>query len=118
MERLTFKLGSSYGLEDKASSSVGLFTDYDGFFAYYKAVNALGKYEDVGLYPEEVEQLQKENTELKANQPIRCGECKYFATEKSTGINWCRLSKGLDGALTADMYCCRAEEKEVEQYGK
>ena len=57
MDRLTFRLGESnpsYGLEDKASSKPGLFTDYDGFFAHLKAVHRLGQYEDTGLTPEEI----------------------------------------------------------------
>ena len=65
MERLTFKLGNSYGLEDKASSKVGLFTDYDGFYAYLVSTNRLGAYEDTGLTPEEITSIQKENEELK-----------------------------------------------------
>ena len=72
MERLTFKLGNSYGLEDKASSKVGLFTDYDGFYAYLVSTNRLGAYEDTGLTPEEIEQnkeyiqiLEKENKLIK-----------------------------------------------------
>lgn len=106
MERLTFKLGNSYGLEDKASSKVGLFTDYDGFYAYLVSTNRLGAYEDTGLTPEEIEQLkdelkhayeksntavkwyyelkqsyeqlQKENAELKEKleQDKACGYCK------------------------------------------
>lgn len=47
MERLTYKLGNHYGLNDEASSKVGLFTDYDGFYAYLVAVNKLGRYEDL-----------------------------------------------------------------------
>jgi len=59
MERLTFKLGESnpsYGLVDKASAKVGLFTDYDGFFAHHLATHRLGQYEDTGLTPEEIPQ--------------------------------------------------------------
>ena len=47
MERLTYKLGNHYGLNDKASSKVGLFTNYDGFYAYLVAVDKLGRYEDL-----------------------------------------------------------------------
>lgn len=48
MERLTGqKIGQSYPLKDKASSKVGLFTDYDGFYAYFEAVNRLGAIEDI-----------------------------------------------------------------------
>lgn len=48
MERLTEnKLGQSYPLKDKASSKVSLFTDYDGFYAYFEAINRLGCIEDV-----------------------------------------------------------------------
>lgn len=48
MERLTEnKLGQSYPLKDKASSKVSLFTDYDGFYAYFEAVNRLGCIEDI-----------------------------------------------------------------------
>ncbi len=44
MERLTKKkLGSSYPLKNDASAKVGLFTDYDGFFAFFEAVNRLGE---------------------------------------------------------------------------
>ena len=48
MERLTKKkLGSSYPLKNDASAKVGLFTDYDGFFAFFEAVNRLGTIEDI-----------------------------------------------------------------------
>lgn len=48
MERLTKKkLGSSYPLKNDASAKVGLFTDYDGFFAFFEAVNRLGEIEDI-----------------------------------------------------------------------
>lgn len=48
MERLTRKkLGSSYPLKNIASSKIGLFTDYDGFYAYFEAVNRLGEIEDI-----------------------------------------------------------------------
>lgn len=48
MERLTDKkVGCSYPLKDKASSKVGLFTDYDGFYAYFEGVNRLGEIEDI-----------------------------------------------------------------------
>lgn len=67
MDRLTYRLGEqnpTYGLEDKASSKIGLFTDYDGFYAHLLAVNRLGQYEDTGLLPGDVMDLQaicKEN---------------------------------------------------------
>lgn len=48
MERLTKKkLGSSYPLKNDASAKVGLFTDYDGFYAFFEAVNRLGEIEDI-----------------------------------------------------------------------
>ena len=48
VERLTRKkLGSSYPLKNIASSKIGLFTDYDGFYAYFEAVNRLGEIEDI-----------------------------------------------------------------------
>ena len=48
MERLTGqKIGQSYPLKDKASSKGDLFTDYDGFYAYFEAVNRLGSIEDI-----------------------------------------------------------------------
>lgn len=34
-----------------------------------------------------ISELRTEIAELKGNQPIKCGECKYFATEKSTGLH-------------------------------
>ena len=64
MERLTNKLGEtnpSYGLCDKAAAKVGLFTDYDGFYAHLQATHRLGQYEDTGLTPEE---LSKDLAEL------------------------------------------------------
>ena len=72
MERLTFKLGNSYGLEDKASSKVGLFTDYDGFYAYLVSTNRLGAYEDTGLTPDEVIEYKKfeDGLVLKYNTPL------------------------------------------------
>ena len=48
MKRLTKKkLGSSFPLKNDASAKVGLFTDYDGFFAFFEAVNRLGEIEDI-----------------------------------------------------------------------
>ena len=48
MKRLTEnKIGASYPLKDKASSKKGLFTDYDGFYAFFEAVNRLGEIEDI-----------------------------------------------------------------------
>lgn len=48
MERLTRKkLGSSYPLKNDASAKIGLFTDYDGFYAFFEAVNRLGEIEDI-----------------------------------------------------------------------
>lgn len=48
MERLTEKkLGNSYPLKDKSSSKVCLFTDYNGFYAFFEAVNRLGVIEDI-----------------------------------------------------------------------
>ena len=48
MERLTKKkLGSSYPLKNNASAKIGLFTDYDGFYAFFEAVNRLGEIEDI-----------------------------------------------------------------------
>ena len=48
MERLTRKkLGSSYSLKNTASAKIGLFTDYDGFYAFFEAVNRLGEIEDI-----------------------------------------------------------------------
>ncbi len=63
MKRLTYSLGKTiktYGLEDRASARAGLFTDYDGFYAYLLATHKLGQYEDTGLGPEEIKQLQAE----------------------------------------------------------
>ena len=48
VERLTSKkLGSSYPLKNTASAKIGLFTDYDGFYAFFEAVNRLGEIEDI-----------------------------------------------------------------------
>lgn len=59
MERLTDKkVGNSYPLKDKASSKVGLFTDYDGFYAYFEAVNRLGEIEDILGDGYDLEQLK------------------------------------------------------------
>ena len=81
MERLTFKLGNSYGLEDKASSKVGLFTDYDGFYAYLVSTNRLGAYEDTGLTPEEIMVMQKEKLERDEGCEYCCG--KHYTERKS-----------------------------------
>ena len=48
MKRLTKKkLGSSYPLKNDASAKIGLFTDYDGSYAFFEAVNRLGEIEDI-----------------------------------------------------------------------
>ena len=58
MSRLTYRLGEHgpHGLNDKASAKIGLFTDYDGFFAHLQAVEKLGKYEDI-LYDDDGTEL-------------------------------------------------------------
>lgn len=60
MDRLTKKkLGSSYPLKNDASAKVGLFTDYDGFFAFFEAVNRLGEIEDILGDDYELDHLRK-----------------------------------------------------------
>lgn len=60
MERLTEnKIGNSYPLKDKSSSKTGLFTDYDGFYAYFEAVNRLGDIEDILGNDYDLELLRK-----------------------------------------------------------
>lgn len=92
MERLTFKLGNSYGLEDKASSKVGLFTDYDGFYAYLVSTNRLGAYEDTGLTPEEIITIHKENAELKELLKLAFEDIRGIVI----GMEECELCKNND----------------------
>ena len=59
MERLTRKkLGSSYPLKNTASAKIGLFTDYDGFYAFFEAVNRLGEIEDILGYDYDLSRLR------------------------------------------------------------
>lgn len=79
MERLTYKLGGQYGLENKASAKAGLFTDYDGFYAYLVAVNKLGEYEDTGITPERCAELAKAEQEGRLVElPCKVGD-KIFS---------------------------------------
>lgn len=69
MERLTEqKLWKSYPLKDKASSKVGLFTDYDGFCAYFEAVNRLGSIEDILGDEYDLDELSKAMAALRREQ--------------------------------------------------
>lgn len=68
MERLTHKkFGSSYGLRNEKANVVGVFKDYDTFYAYLIAINRLGEYEDTGLDPKEIRKLKIEIENIKGN---------------------------------------------------
>lgn len=105
MERLTYKLGESnptYGLEDKASAKIGLFTDYDGWFAYHVAIRKLGQYEDTGIAPDEITRLraelerereQKEKAIADLRESADCSTCKHNEAncnrcDKATAWEW------------------------------
>lgn len=86
MDRLTFKLGKSnptYGLVNKASAKVGLFTDYDGFFAHLQATHKLGKYEDTDLTPEEIMALKAE----KQKSDEGCEFCDFSSGTVGANFN-------------------------------
>ena len=75
MERLTRKkLGSSYPLKNTASAKIGLFTDYDGFYAFFEAVNRLGEIEDILGEEYDLEQLRQL---VQTTQTGRCKRCRY-----------------------------------------
>ncbi len=70
MERLTDnKIGASYPLKDKAAAKVGLFTDYDGFYAHFEAVNRLGEIE--GILGEDYD-LDRIKELIQADEEGRC----------------------------------------------
>ena len=62
---------------------------------------------------------QPVTTGLKADQMIideiyrviTCADCKYFATEDTTSISYCRLANGLYGNLKSTDFCSYAEKK-------
>ena len=85
MERLTErKVGQSYPLKDKAASKVGLFTDYDGFYTYFEAVNRLGAIEDILGEDYDLERL-RELVELTKNIPHVCRFCVGCEMEPKDG---------------------------------
>ena len=80
MERLTReKLGSSYPLKNPASAKIGLFTDYDGFFAFFEAVNRLGEIEDILGDDYDLDRLRE------LVQADRDGRCVVLPDRKHTG---------------------------------
>lgn len=83
MERLTRKkLGSSYPLKNNASAKIGLFTDYDGFYAFFEAVNRLGEIEDILGDDYDLDRLRELVEADKEGRcvvlPVRTGDNIYF----------------------------------------
>lgn len=100
MERLTEnKIGNSYPLKDNASSKVGLFTDYDGFYAYFEAVNRLGEIEDILGDEYDLDRL-KELVQADKEKRIKiinffddksCVNCKHFNRIAGTARGECAV---------------------------
>ena len=85
MERLTYRLGEqnpTYGIVDKASDKIGLFTGYDGFYAHLVAIHRLGQYEDTGKTPEQVAEWVKAEQEGRLVVLGDCKKCQY----ENTGV--------------------------------
>ncbi|HCA31191.1 MAG TPA: hypothetical protein DEP23_17400 [Ruminococcaceae bacterium] len=105
--RLTFRLGESnpsYGLEDKSSAKPGLFTDYDGFYAFLLATHKLGQYEDTGLTPAEVAELAQAKADGRVVVlPCKRGDMVYFI-----GINYTKCSAY---GTEYDEVCCAGCEE-------
>lgn len=91
-----------------------------------EVLDKLTAYEDTGLSPEEVAELNdftrtqagKLLNELNRlqGQVVLCRDCEYLACEKTTGIYWCRLSSGLDVMdLRPEDGCSRGKRKEVTE---
>ena len=66
MERLTEEkqLGPFASLKDKAESVPGAFNTYECFYAHEVAVTRLKQYEDTGLEPKEIEEVQEALTPI------------------------------------------------------
>lgn len=91
-----------------------------------EVLDKLTAYEDTGLSPEEVAELN-DFTRTQAGkllnefnrlqgQVMLCRDCEYLACEKTTGIYWCRLSSGLDVMdLRPEDGCSRGKRKEVTE---
>lgn len=96
MDRLTYKLGNDYGLHDKATVKIGLFKDYDVFFAYKKAVDKLGAYEDTGLTPEQIPEMSQmfrdKCEEVNRLENKTCEGCKREKTSRFDykALEYCR----------------------------
>lgn len=101
MERLTEKkIGNSYPLKDKAAAKVGLFTDYDGFYAYFEAVNRLGEIEDILGDDYNLDRL---NELVKADEEKRCLILPCRVDDTVYHITTCKdFPEVLDGTLYDD----------------
>ena len=99
-KRLTFRLGESnpsYGLEDKASAKPGLFTDYDGFYAFLLATHRLGQYEDSNLTPAEVAELAQAKADGRVVVlPYKAGDTVWRLCKCSD------IPSRLDGTMYSD----------------
>lgn len=92
MKRLTKKkLGSSYPLKNDASAKIGLFTDYDGFFAFFEAVNRLGTIEDILGDDYDLSRLRKL---VEADREGRRAALSYKKWVHLGGDEWCCSSCG------------------------
>lgn len=96
MERLTKErqIGCFGSLIDPAAAKSGLFTDYDGFYAYHLAVTRLKQYEDIGS-PEEFAKLFAEKRDPgtpsadELEDFVRCEDCVHggWTDDVSTHCN-------------------------------
>lgn len=103
VERLTErKVGQSYPLKDKAASKVGLFTDYDGFYTYFEAVNRLGAIEDILGDEYDLDRLRE------LVEADREGRCVVLPPDDYT---WTIRGDIIRGIIHAN---CRAAKKEAE----
>lgn len=100
----------------------GIKTGYWSPSTKQELANRLGAYEDTGLTPEQIREMDRMYAErckeLSNSQKhggfVGCIECEYRAYEKTTGIHWCRLCNGLDGYLKSGDGCTRGKRKEGE----
>lgn len=122
VKRLTRKkLGSSYPLKNPASAKIGLFTDYDGFYAFFEAVNRLGEIEDILGDDYDLSRLRDL---VKADRDGRCfvsdvklGD-EVFCIPKYSGKALVGIKKGHIQAVSFTRAGKRVRLREYREYNK
>jgi len=128
MDRLTKKYSSYYGLVKVKDNEQEVDSPYPNTLkAILESFSQLGKYEDTGLTPAEIDQLKAENAELKAELQAYKDKLAKVIKQINAEIEECELDRNNDygddeyytGAVNSRIYglkfCKNLIDSQAEQ---